>query len=107
MGYGKEIVSIDNTVAIVGRSRAVSHGNRVTIFRHLFESSARILASLFISKEPFASPKGQDRLYANKGDAETVTKPNSCRMIQAILLLDRVITRGCEKDTKERLAYCA
>ncbi len=29
------------------------------------------------------------------------------RMMKAILLLDKSLLEGCEKDTKERLAYCA
>ena len=109
-GQGEEIVSIDfyNRYGWRSKRSLLTETGQPYLDIYLNRQQEEVLLH-FVSQGTFLlqTPKGRDRLYANKEELQRAVLEQLLPEDEAILLLDKSLLDVVKKIPKERLAYCA
>ena len=109
-GQREEIVSIDvyNRYGWRSKRSLLTETGQPYLDIYLNRQQEEVLLH-FVSQGTFLlqSPKGRDRLYANKEEMQRTVLEQLLPDDEAILLLDKSLLEVVKKIPKERLAYCA
>lgn len=109
-GQGEEIVSIDvyNRYGWKSKQSLLTEAGQPYLDIYLNRQQEEVLLH-YISQGIFLlqTPKGRDRLYANKEELQRAVLEQLLPEDEAILLLDKSLLDAVKKIPKERLAYCA
>ena len=109
-GQGEEIVSIDvyNRYGWRSKQSLLTEAGQPYLDIYLNRQQEEILLH-FVSQGTFLlqTPKGRDRLYANKEELRRAVLEQVLPEDEAILLLDKSLLDVVKEIPKERLAYCA
>ena len=109
-GQREEIVSIDvyNRYGWRSKQSLLTEAGQPYLDIYLNRQQEEVLLH-FVSQGTFLlqSPKGRDRLYANKEEMQRTVLEQLLPDDEAILLLDKSLLEVVKKIPKERLAYCA
>ena len=109
-GQGEEIVSIDvyNRYGWRSKQSLLTEAGQPYLDIYLNRQQEEVLLH-FVSQGTFLlqTPKGRDRLYANKKELQRAVLEQVLPEDEAILLMDKVLLDVVKEKPKERLAYCA
>ena len=109
-GQGEEIVSFDfyNRYGWRSKRSLLTEAGQPYLEIYLNRQQEEVLLH-FVSQGTFLlqSPKGRDRLYANKEEMQRTVLEQVLPEDEAILLMDKVLLDVVKEKPKERLAYCA
>ncbi|EFX38611.1 putative accessory Sec system glycosyltransferase GtfB [Streptococcus parasanguinis ATCC 903] len=109
-GQREEILSIDvyNRYGWRSKQSLLTEAGQPYLDIYLNPQQEEVLLH-FVSQGTFLlqSPKGRDRLYANKEEMQRTVLEQVLPDDEAILLLDKSLLEVVKKIPKERLAYCA
>jgi len=107
---GEEIVSIDvyNRYGWRSKQSLLTEAGQPYLDIYLNRQQEEVLLH-FVSQGTFLlqTPKGRDRLYANKKELQRAVLEQVLPEDEAILLMDKVLLDVVKEKPKERLAYCA
>lgn len=109
-GQGEEIVSIDvyNRYGWRSKQSLLTESGQPYLDIFLNRQQEEVLLH-FVSQGTFLlqTPKGRDRLYANKKELQRAVLEQVLPEDEAVLLLDKALIDVVKEKPKERLAYCA
>ena len=109
-GQGEEIVSIDvyNRYGWRSKQSLLTEAGQSYLDIYLNRQQEEVLLH-FVSQGTFLlqTPKGRDRLYANKKELQRAVLEQVLPEDEAVLLMDKALLDVVKEKPKERLAYCA
>ena len=109
-GQGEEIISIDvyNRYGWRSKRSLLTEAGQPYLDIYLNRQQEEVLLH-FVSQGTFLlqTPKGRDRLYANKEELQKAVLKQVLPEDEAILLMDQSLLAFVKEIPKERLAYCA
>ncbi len=109
-GQGEEIVSIDvyNRYGWRSKQSLLTETGQPYLDIYLNRQQEEVLLH-FVSQGTFLlqTPKGRDRLYANKKELQRAVLEQVLPEDEAVLLMDKALLDVVKEKPKERLAYCA
>ena len=109
-GQGEEIVSIDvyNRYGWRSKQSLLTESGQPYLDIYLNRQQEEVLLH-FVSQGTFLlqTPKGRDRLYANKKELQRAVLEQVLPEDEAVLLMDKALLDVVKEKPKERLAYCA
>ena len=109
-GQREEILSIDiyNRYGWRSKQSLLTEAGQPYLDIYLNRQQEEVLLH-FVSQDIFLlqTPKGRDRLYANKKELQRAVLEQVLPEDEAVLLLDKTLLDAVKEIPKERLAYCA
>ena len=109
-GQREEILSIDiyNRYGWRSKQSLLTEAGQPYLDIYLNRQQEEVLLH-FVSQDIFLlqTPKGRDRLYANKKELQRAVLEQVLPEDESVLLLDKTLLDAVKEIPKERLAYCA